>query len=182
MPRRGDNAAADAVEHCAGPVCAVAHHGAGPRGRAGVCGAGHGGDRCGGHHCGRHHDCAGGAARYGRLFDRRAAGRVGRCLGCDGRDGLYRVGAHRLHCADGGLHGAGRCAQHGRGHCGGHQRAAVGHRTCQKHGGQRAGQRGQAGQQPKCAARAGLRGVGAGPGAGAGGGHPAEPAVFGDAR
>lgn len=74
VPRRGDNAAADAVEHCAGPVCAVAHHGAGPRGRAGVCGAGHGGDRCGGHHCGRHHDCAGGAARYGRLFDRRAAG------------------------------------------------------------------------------------------------------------
>lgn len=117
VPRRGDNAAADAVEHRAGPVCAVAHHGAGPRGRAGVCGAGHGGDRCGGHHCGRHHDCAGGAARYGRLFDRRAAGRVGRCLGCDGRDGLYRVGAHRLHCADGGLHGAGRCAQHGRGHC-----------------------------------------------------------------
>ena len=123
-----------------------------------------------------------GAARYGRLFDRRAAGRVGRCLGCDGRDGLYRVGAHRLHCADGGLHSAGRCAQHGRGHCGGHQRAAVGHRTCQKHGGQRAGRRGQAGQQPKCAALAGLRGVGAGPGAGAGGGHPAEPAVFGDAR
>ena len=131
---------------------------------------------------GRHHDCTGGAARSGRLFDRRAAGRVGRCLGCDGRDGLNRVGAHRLHCADGGLHGAGRCAQHGRGHCGGHQWAAVGHRTCQKHGGQCAGRRGQAGQQPKCDARAGLRGVGAGPGAGAGGGHPAEPAVFGDAR
>ncbi len=73
-----------------------------------------------------------GCAVWPAFFGRRAAGRVGRCPGLRWPRRSLPCGAHRLHCADGGLHGAGRCAQHGRGHCGGHQRAAVGHWTCQK--------------------------------------------------